>query len=235
MTPLFCEQCGARLPAGGQFCEQCGAPAASTSPETHMASPELVAKPAVAEPATMEWVATLSILQNKVVVSQLGLVFFIPLLVLSIILALIIQPSDAEEWGFLARIVLITAAVFLGLLLVAILLVYGGRYEYEFRLNEQGIGGRPHGRTARKNRAINFLLLFSGNPTAAGAGTLAQARQVEYVAWKDIDTVIPDARHRTITLQKGKRPLMVVPCDEKHYAAVLKIAQEAATHTRNRK
>ena len=215
-----CKQCGAPLKDDARFCEQCGA--AVTAPEP------------ADKPAIMEWVATLSILQNKVVVTQLGLVLFIPLVVLACILLLIMRPSGAEEWGAVGQIVLLTGGIFLGLLLIAVLLVYGGRYEYEFRLNHEGIGGRPHGRTAKKNRSINFLLIFSGRPTATGAGLLAQTRQEEYVAWNNVDTVIADERNRTITLQKGKRPLMVVPCDEAHYAAVLKMAQEAAARTRSR-
>ncbi len=216
-----CGQCGAPLKADAHFCEQCG-------------SAVVVPEP-VAESAIMEWVASLSILKNKVVVTQLGLVLFIPLVVLAVILLLIMRPSGAEEWAVVGQIVLLTGGIFLGLLLIATLLVYGGRYEYEFRLNDEGIGGRPHGRTAKKNRIINFLLIFSGRPTAMGTGLLAQTRQEEYVAWNKVDTVIADERNRTITLQKGKRPLMVVPCDEAHYAAVLERAQAAAARTRSRR
>lgn len=222
---MFCEQCGDALEAGTRFCEHCGAA---------VATPPAVEVP-VQETLAMEWVGTLSILKNKVVVTQLGLVFFIPLLVVGLVVGLSNRPSTPEEWGFLLRIVLITGAVFLGLLLIAILIVYGGRYEYEFRLNDQGIGGRPHGKTAKKNRIINLLLLFSGKPTPTGTGLMAMSRQEEYVAWNKVDTVIADERHRTITLQKGKRPLMVVPCDEAHYAAVLDIAQQAAARTRSRR
>lgn len=223
MTPkeAVCEQCGAPLKADARFCEQCGATVAAPEPTD--------------EPATMEWVATLSLLQNKTVVTQLGLVLFIPLAILACILIAINQPSGAEEWGVIGQIVLLTGGIFLGLMLIAVLLVYGGRYEYEFQVNHQGIRGRPHGRTAKKNRIINFLLMFSGKPTATGAGLLAQARQEEYVAWNDFDKVVADEKNRTITLQKGKRPLMVIPCDQEHYAAVLEMAQEAAARTRSRR
>jgi hypothetical protein len=224
---VVCLECGAPLFPDMQFCEQCGTAVASPVPK----SP----KPkATGEDYLMEWVATLSILQNKVVVRQLGYVFFIPLIVLGIILTLIIWPSDAQEWGFVGQIVLITAAVFLGLLLVAILLVYGGKYEYQFRLNEKGIGGRPYGLTAKKNKVTNFLLMFSGQPTAVGTGMLAEARQIEYVAWKDVDTVITDEKHKTLTLHKGKRPLMVVPCDAEQFPAIQQFAQDAATRTQKR-
>lgn len=213
----MCAQCGAPLADGAGFCARCGA--AAVAPGA----------------APMEWVAALSILRNRVVVRQLSLVFAIPLAVLALILALILRPSGAVEWGFLARIVLIAAAVFLGLLLIAVLAVYGGHYEYEFRLDGEGIGGRPHGRTAKTNRIANLLLVLSGRPGPSGAGLAAQARQEEYVAWAAVDTVVADARQRTITLQKGRRPLMVVPCDQEHYGAVLAAAEQAAARTRRRR
>ncbi|MFQ5436348.1 MAG: hypothetical protein ACE5FD_15900, partial [Anaerolineae bacterium] len=180
-------------------------------------------------------VATLSILQNKVVVRQLGLVFIIPLGFLFLVLLLADWPPDVENLTLNLKFLLIAAGIFLVLLLIAIGLVYGGRYEYEFRLNEKGIGGRPHGRTAKKNAIANFLLLFSGNLTAMGAGALAKTRQVEYAAWHDVDTVVADEKRRTLTLQKGKRPLMVVPVDAAHYEAVLQFAQKKAAATRQRR
>jgi len=219
---MICSQCSVALTADMKFCEQCGA--AIHSQKSRSPKPQ-------AEDYLMEWVATLSILQNKVIMRQLALIFFIPLGFLFLVLLLADWPPDLENLVFNLKIVLITAGIFLALLLIAIGLVYGGRYEYEFRLNKKGIGGRPHGRTAKKNAIANFLLMFSGNPTAMGAGASAEARQIEYVAWKDVDRVVPDERRKTIALQKGKRPLMVVPCDEEHYEAVLKFARKAAART----
>ena len=182
-----------------------------------------------------QWVATLSILRNRVVLLQLGWVYAIPLLVLAAILAVILRPSGTEEWRFLGGIVLVTAGVYLALLSTGVLVVYGGRYEVEFRMDEEGIGGRPHGRTAMKNRLVNRLLLLSGNPTAAGAGMLAEARQVEYVAWRDVDTVASDARRGTIVLGKGRWPRMVVACPPGDHAAVEAYARDAIERARTRR
>lgn len=187
-----------------------------------------VSPPPPQQPQTeMEWVATLNIMQNNVVLKQLGAVFLIPLLALLLILTLIFWPLDGESVRILAQILAVTGGIFLALLLAAIFLVYGGKYEYEFHLDERGIRGRPHGRTARKNKIGNTLLILSGRPGAAGAGLLAAARQEEYVAWQNVDAVVPDERDKTITLRQGKRPLMVIPCGQAHFTAVLQFARDA--------
>lgn len=182
----------------------------------------------------MEWVASLPFWRNQVVIQQLGLVFVIPLVVLFVILVLADWPLDGEELLFNGKIVLITAAVYLMLMAIGVAVAYAGGYEVEYRMNDQGIGGRPHGRTAKKNAIVNFLLMISGRPTAMGAGMLAQSRQVEYTAWKDVERVETDPQGRTITLKKGRRPLMVVACDEGHYEAVLQEAQAAVARNRKR-
>jgi len=182
----------------------------------------------------LEWVDSLPFWRNRVVIQQLVLVFVIPLAFLFAILAIADWPLDGEELLFDGKIVLITAAIFLFLLVIGIAILFAGGYEMEYRLNEKGIGGRPHGRTAKKNAIVNFLLMLSGRPTAMGAGMAAQARQVEYVAWKDVERVETDPQRRLITLKKGRRPLMVVACDDAHYEAVLQEAQAAVARNRKR-
>lgn len=175
----------------------------------------------------LAWVAPFPIWRNRVVIQQLALVFVIPLLVLCAILAWILWPLDSEKLLLIGRILAITGGVFLALLVAGMAVVSAGGYEMEYRLNEQGIGGRPYGRTARKNWLINVLLVLSGRPTAMGAGMLAQSRQVEYVAWKDVDRLETDPRQRIIALYRGRRLLMVVACDDAHYEAVLQEAHRA--------
>jgi len=182
----------------------------------------------------LEWVAPFPIWHNRVVIQQLALVFIIPLLVLLAILVLILWPPDGEKLLLMGRIVAITGGIFLALLLAGTAVVSAGGYEMEYRVGEQGIGGRPHGRTARKNRLINLLLVLSGRPSAMGAGMLAQSRQVEYVAWKDVGRIEADPRQRTIALYRGRRPLMVVACDDAHYEAVLQEARTALARNQDR-
>jgi len=180
----------------------------------------------------LTWVANRPILRDPIVVRQLALVFAIPMVVLFVILAIIQWPWDADTWRLLGQITLVTAAVFLALLLIGVAVVALGGYRQIYRLDDEGIGGRPHGRTAVKNGVVNTLLILSGRPSAMGAGLLAQSRQVEYTAWRDVDRVETDPRRRTITLYRGRRPGMVVPCDEVHYEAVLGAARGAIARRR---
>ncbi len=185
-------------------------------------------------PYKLEWVAPMPFWHNTVVIQQLALVFVIPLVFLFGVLVVADWPLDAERWLFDGKIVLIAAAIFLVLMVIGVAVTFAGGYEVEYRTNDRGIGGRPRGRTAKKNALVNFLLMLSGRPTAMGAGMMAQSRQVEYTAWKDVERVETDPRRRLITLKKGRRPLMVVACDEAHYDAVLQFAQNKAAHTRKR-
>ncbi len=174
-----------------------------------------------------EWVARLPIWRNKVVVRQLAAVFVIPLLFLALVLAIVLWPPVGEQFLTLLKIVGITGGVYLVLMLLGTALIGLGGYEMVYRLDERGIGGRPHGRTAKRNRIINTLLMLSGRPSAMGSGMLAQSRQAEYVAWRDVDRAEGDSKQRTVALYKGRRAVMVVACDEAHYATVLQRAQNA--------
>ncbi len=185
-------------------------------------------------PYKLEWVSSLPFWHNPVVIQQLALVFVLPLVVLFGVLVLADWPLDAERLLFNSKIVLIVAAIFL-VLMIGVAVTFAGGYEMEYRLNDRGIGGRPYGRTSKKNAIVNFLLMLSGRPTAMGAGMMAQARQVEYTAWKDVERVETDPQRRLITLKKGRRPLMVVACDEAHYDAVLQEAQAAVARNEKRR
>lgn len=193
-----------------------------------MRSPHVVPVSATKDaPSHYCWVASRPILRDPLVLRQLGLVFIISLAVLLVIMAIIQWPWDQDTLRLLGGITLITGAIFLVLLPIGVAVIAAGGYQVEYRLDDEGIGGRPYGRTARKNAVVNILLVLSGQPWAMGAGMLAQSRQAEYAAWKDVDRVETDPRQRTITLYRVKRPLMVVACDEDHYERVLDAARTA--------
>jgi len=54
------------------------------------------------------------------------------------------------------------------------------------------------------------------------------------VAWKDVGRIEADPRQRTIALYRGRRPLMVVACDDAHYEAVLQEARTALARNQDR-
>ena len=152
---------------------------------------------------------------------------------MAILFMILSWPITPEKLGQILEILLIVGGILLGLFMLAMLFFFGGRYEYRYSLNAQGIERRPGSSTARKNGIVNFLLIFSGRPTAMGTGLLAQSRQVEYIAWKEVDRVAAEPDKKTVSLYKGKKPFMVVACDEQHYEPVLHRAQEASAHRAN--
>ena len=171
-----------------------------------------------------------SLFRDTVLLKQLAFVFGATLLVMAILFMILFWPITLDKFGQILEILLIVGGILLGLFLLAMLFFYGGRYEYRYSLNVQGIERRPGSSTARKNGIVNFLLIFSGRPTAMGTGLLAQSRQVEYIAWKDVDRVAAEPAKKTITLYKGKKPFMVVTCDNEHYETVLQWAKETSAH-----
>jgi hypothetical protein len=212
---LYCENCGTPLLAGRQNCEKCGAPVPGAQ--------------AVRQGQPLEWQAKLFIFQNAVVVKQLALVLGISLAFLFLLSLVLDWPPDLDRVLQSSKIVLIVAAILGGLLLIAGLF-YSGGYEFQYHLDDQGIQARPTGGTAIKNTIVNLLLIFSGRPGPAGAGLIAMSRQEEYVAWKDVSRVAAQPNQKTLTLYKGRRPVMVVACDAAHFERVLRLAQEASEH-----
>jgi hypothetical protein len=198
-------------------------------PDKHAETPEVISE-AGPDRARLTWNVSQSLFRDQVLLKQLAFVFGVTLLVMTILFVVLSWPIALDKLGQLLKLELIVGGILLGLILLAMLLFYGGRYEYRYSLNAQDIERRPRGNTARKNTIANLLLLFSGRPSAMGAGLLAQSRQVESIAWKDVDRAVADSGKKTVTLYRGNKSLMVVACDEEHYETVLRRAQEAAAH-----
>ena len=211
---MICAQCGAVITIDARFCEQCGAavPPQKRAPETYL----------------MKWVATLSIIKEKAKGKAVGYVLG-GLFGLFFLILVIVGPSRnwrefvAVEQGYLFALGLFLALIALTFGMISVI-VYG---KYEFCLDDKGVSERPYGWTIRKNAILSRLIVIFG-------GSKPEEHPIEYVEWKDVATVIPDERHKTITLQKGKQPLMVVACDDEHYEAALQFAQKAVARTRKR-
>jgi hypothetical protein len=151
--------------------------------------------------------------RQSLVLRQLGLALGSGVLLVALLL---IALGDPLTWAYVGKVLGIAglvAATLLVLAVIAIGVLYGGRYEMIYRLDDEGIEGRPAGGTARRNRAVNLLLLLSGRPTAMGAGLMAASRQVERVAWRQVERCEQDARGHALSLYAGRKRLMVVFTD----------------------
>jgi len=164
---------------------------------------------------------------NRLILKQLGLAFGLPVLLLATLLIALDWPPDPEALRGIGTALLIVVGVLVGLLLIGVGLVYGGRYEYHYRLDTKGIEGQTSGRTKRTNRVVNTLLMLSGRPGPMGAGMLAAGRQREGVTWEDVDQVVPHAKDHWIDLRENGHRQMAVFCPKERFDEMLSYAQRA--------
>jgi len=177
---------------------------------------------AAQEPLT--WEADIPLFKSAVVLRQLTLALGLPVLVIFILLVILSAIDEQLTVDRLRSLVIISLGLLAGLLLlaaVAILLVYGSRYHYRFTLDEHGAQAVVAGGTRSRNRIINLLLVLSGQPSAMGAGLLAEGRQEQQARWGELDTFSADPHSGEILLRKGRRVVMLLWCDPSLYPHAL--------------
>jgi len=169
---------------------------------------------------TIEWDISVPIFTTPVIVKQMAAAIGIPF---GIVITFLLVLSDDEDRIYaLYGVGLILLLLFLTFILI--LLLYGGRYNAQFIINGKGIGCYTCGRQRKINRLLNgltvFLGLISRNPTAAGAGMLAQSRQSVFLPWKEIKRVKYRKDRETIFLYGGFGRNIAVFCTTENYEAV---------------
>ena len=118
------------------------------------------------------------IFRNTVILKQLGIAIGIPFGLIALVIGLASGKSVYAFYG------LGPIAVLLFFTWIFIIVVYRGKYEAEFVLDDKGVLCRTQAKQAKKNRIVNAITvvlgLLSGKPAVAGAGTLAQSRQATF-------------------------------------------------------
>lgn len=163
----------------------------------------------------LEWNIPVSIFRNTVILKQLGLAIGIPFGLLIVILVLV----SGKSVYTLYALGLIGALMFLTCLFIMI--VYGGKYETEFVLNDKGALCQTQAKQAKKNRIINALTvvlgLLSGKPAVAGAGILAQSRQQIFIQWSRVTRVKYKPQTYTILIRGGWIENIALFCTRENY------------------
>jgi len=107
---------------------------------------------------------------------------------------------------------------------LVILVIYGGRYDVAFELDDRGVTCRTQARQRSKNRVINGLTValgaLAGKPALAGAGMLAQSRQKESLRWSRVRTVRYYPPSKTILLRGGWLEPLALFCTDENYERV---------------
>jgi len=172
----------------------------------------------------LKWVMEVPIFRNSVILKQLGLAVGIPFGLVCIFLIVVGNGEIYALYG-LGLVVALLALTYL-----FVLVVYGGKYQVGFTVDGKGILSYTLPRQAKRNKVINGLTvalgLISRNPSAAGAGALAAAKQFTYIPWKKIRSVKYIARQKVIIIRGGPTDRIALFCSGENYQLVEDMVHE---------
>lgn len=176
----------------------------------------------------IQWHASVPIFKNNVILKQLALAIGLPFGLLSMLFVIMSFKSKEALYG------LVMIGVLLFLTWFLIIIFYRGKYDVEFRLDEQGVLCRTQDGQMKKSRVINLLTvvlgLLSGKPAAAGAGMLAQARQEVFIRWNRIRKAEYNPGKHTILLWAGFGEHIALFCTEDSYLQIERAVREKTRH-----
>ena len=167
---------------------------------------------------TIRWQISVPIFRNSIILKQLGLAIGIPFGIVTVVIVLASGRRIYTLYG-LGLIV----ALFL-IAWVFIMLVYGGKYDAEFVIDEKGVLCRTQAKQRKKNFIVNVLAVVLGflskTPSSAGAGLLAQSRQEVFLPWGRVRRAKYNEKARTILLRGGLTENIALFCTEENYSQV---------------
>ena len=166
----------------------------------------------------LKWELKIPIFSNPIILKQLGIAFGLPFGILIIILIAINQ-----EIRYLAYFFVIIGLLFF-LTYLAIMVLYRGRYDVGFVIDDKGVRCYTQKAQAKKNKTINSLAFIFGllieKPGVAGAGLLAQSRQDETIKWKNIKNVKYRPKQNMIFIKGNFAENIAVFCTKDNYEKV---------------
>lgn len=167
---------------------------------------------------TLTWKISVPIFRSAEILKQLGFALGIPL---GLVIFAITLTSGYSVYTIYALGLMAALLFFTWLLLMV---VYGGKYEVEFMLDDKGVFCRTQPKQAKRNRVINTLAvvlgLLSGKPAVMGAGILAQSRQEVFIRWNRISKVKYKPHRRTVLLWGGWTEHIALFCTEENYTVI---------------
>ena len=114
-----------------------------------------------------------------------------------------VSPEGAK-WGLVGFAVMI-AIVTLGYYIYA--LIQGGRYTWDFEMDEEGVKGVQVANEAKRNKVLGTVVaamgVATGNLTQMGVGTMVAADDERYSQFATVSKVKPDRKHNTINIHNG--------------------------------
>jgi hypothetical protein len=140
-----------------------------------------------------------------------------------------------REWDALLPLLTMTGAAtggFWMLGLLAMVVVFRGKYRVRYTVSDQGVRCETIDRTARAaNRLAVVAGAVGGRPQVAGAGLAGLSRETEEAVWSGAFRADADKRRHGIALEGAWRTLLWVQCTPDNFAAVSDaIAAHTAAH-----
>lgn len=156
--------------------------------------------------------------RDRFIWQGLGLAIGLPL---GIVVVFIIAVGQKVSGRTDTQYALWLVGAWLALTYVLLTVLYGGSYAAGFIIDSAGITNYTQARQARTNKVINTLLiLLAPLGTAAGAGFLAQQRQVAQIRWEDVFQVIYYPEQCTIMVNGGFASKIALFCTPENYIQV---------------
>ena len=166
----------------------------------------------------IQWEIRVPIFKNSLILKQLALAIGIPFGLLIIVLIIITKASIYTLYsvGLIVALLVLTW--------IFLLLVYGGKYDMEFSLDNKGALYSTQAKQMKKNKIINSLTfvlgLLSKKPTVAGASILAESRQEVSILWKRVSKVKYKPKSQTILIKGGFAENIALFCTKENYSIV---------------
>ena len=177
----------------------------------------------------IKWEISVPIFRNPIILRQLALAIGLPFGIILIILIF-----SAGDNLFDARYAIGLVIALLLITMAFVMVFYGGKYDAGFIIDNKGIFYYTQKKQEKKNRIINILTIILGllsrNPTAAGAGVLAQSRQSVLLRWEKINKVSSYPKWRIIMVRGEALDSIAVFCMPENYSEVEALVRTKLFH-----
>ena len=103
--------------------------------------------------------------------------------------------------GFVVMIAIVTLSYYV------YALIQGGRYTWDFEMDEKGVNAVQAPNEAKRNKALGLVVaamgVATGNATQMGVGATVASRNGMYSEFESVGTIKADRRHNTIHIRNG--------------------------------
>jgi len=180
------------------------------------------------EKREIKWEIDIPLLNNKILIRQMIMVFFITYIIISVLMSTIfLVQGEAES---IPMLLLMFFLVCLGLFVLSILvmlLIFGNRMTLRFTVNDKGV---LYEMVDKRGKKLTNLAIFSGvlskKATTTGSGLIAKSREAVFINYKNVIKLDPKDKENVILLKNEWRTLLAIYCKEENYNEVKEFLNE---------